>query len=769
MADCVIICDQGNNRIVKVLADDLSFITESSGFSQPSGLANDGTSLYVADTLIHRIVKCNPLDLSIIGEVGSSGSGNDEFANPAGVACDGIHIYVADSDNYRIVKRLASDLSYVSQIGSFGFGNDQFNGLYGIACDNTYLYLVDAGNNRIMKRLASDLSYVSEIGSGGSGNDQFNSPYGIAADETYVYVADAGNSRVVKRFSSDLSYDSQIGSFGPGIDEFNGPQGISEFLGTLYVGDTGNNRVVKRLSSDLSYISEGNIGGNLFTPIGTTAFFVSPPVTNGRSIYIADTNNNRIIERTVPDLLFIGNMTSALVPDVIVLDNLEAIAVSSTHLFIENANKLYSVPLADVSELAQMNATVGGIYGNLFGLGADDVNVYVPSGENQVLAYFSLPDLVFTGAIGFYDPGSFNTPENVCSDGTYMYVTDYDDHKVVKLRISDQVFQAEIGSLGTGDDNFNQPEGICTDGTHVYVCDAGNSRVVKRLASDLSYVGQVGSFGLGDDNFIYPYGIATNGTHIFVCDSVNERIVKRLCSDLSYVSEVGEPYLDTTLTSSPVMETGSGYIINVVGSINVLDTIIFAPSGATAVCQYNDGSFIMFDTITGVPVITDSLSAPGGGGGTADFDTNSYITLIYSFTYAGGIFFNTDNDVIFGSGVSATINLNDSPTGLQVSTNFFSTTVGSLPTNGETIREAIVGSGSTGFSNPIHIGLAGSFIYILDRGNNRIVKRDTTDSMVYDSEIVSINGLVDTEMVQPTGICTDGIFVYIAMNDGIAV
>src|SRR3989339_511702 len=308
----IYVVDTGNTRIVKRLASDLSYVAQigSSGsgddqFSVPNGIATDGTYIYIADTFNNRIVKRLASDLSYVSKIGSFGSGNDQFSSPNGIATDGTYVYVADSSNHRIVKRLATDaLTYVSKIGSSGSGNDQFYSPYGIATDGTYIYVADTSNNRIVKRLASDLSYVSQIGTLGTGNDQFSSPSGIATDGTNVYVADTGNNRIVKRLASNLSYVSQIGSLGTGNDQFNAPNGIAVYGTNIYVADTYNYRIVKRLASDLSYVSKiGSLG------TGNDQFNAPNGIaTDGTYVYVADSGNHRIVKRLASDLSYVDEI-----------------------------------------------------------------------------------------------------------------------------------------------------------------------------------------------------------------------------------------------------------------------------------------------------------------------------------------------------------------------------------------------------------------------------------------------------------------------------
>ena len=130
-------------------------------------------------------------------------------------------------------------------------------------------------------------------------------------------------------------------------------------------------------------------------------------------------------------------------------------------------------------------------------------------------------------------------PKGCCTDGTYLYVCDYYNFRIVKKTIPGLITVAQIGYTGTGNDNFNHPVCIATDGTYLYITEDTNNRIQKRLCSDLSYVAKIGSTGSGNDQFNSPAGIATDGTHVYICDTGNYRVQKRLCSDLSYVAQIG--------------------------------------------------------------------------------------------------------------------------------------------------------------------------------------------------------------------------------------
>ena len=78
-----------------------------------------------------------------------------------------------------------------------------------------------------------------------------------------------------------------------------------------------------------------------------------------------------------------------------------------------------------------------------------------------------------------------------------------------------------------GQERLPPARSVASYGTYVYVADAYNSRIMKHNASDLAYVSRVGSQGNGPNQFTNPGGVAVSGSIILVADSYNHRIVKR--------------------------------------------------------------------------------------------------------------------------------------------------------------------------------------------------------------------------------------------------
>jgi len=174
----------------KVLKYDLATLTlqETSvtDFDEAKGIAitHDGVHVLIADTGNDRIVRLLASDLSFVDTVGTTGAGVDQYSGLESIAVHPGDVYflVADTGNDRIVKCLLSTLAYSDECGTNGTGDDNFDapGAVSITADGLFFVVADTANNRLKKHLFSNMSYISEIGSyGTTGDDCFNAPSGI--------------------------------------------------------------------------------------------------------------------------------------------------------------------------------------------------------------------------------------------------------------------------------------------------------------------------------------------------------------------------------------------------------------------------------------------------------------------------------------------------------------------------------------------------------------------------------------------------------------
>jgi hypothetical protein len=138
---------------------------------------------------------------------------------------------------------------------------------------------------------------------------------------------------------------------------------------------------------------------------------------------------------------------------------------------------------------------------------------------------------------------SFNNPYGITTDGTNLYVTDSNNHRIRKIVIDNGTVTTLAGQSDNGSTDatgtsasFYKPREITTDGTNLYVVDFGNHRIRKIVISTgvvttLAGSSQGSTDGTGTSaSFDAPYGITTDGTNLYVAESGEHKIRKIVIS-----------------------------------------------------------------------------------------------------------------------------------------------------------------------------------------------------------------------------------------------
>ncbi|HYB89528.1 MAG TPA: NHL repeat-containing protein, partial [Candidatus Binataceae bacterium] len=304
------------------------------GLNYPSMIAVDGAGhLYIVDLSNNRVLgyrnapaftdgqaadvvfgqpdfisgDCN--DGTGLGD--SNGVGPDSLCDPAGVAVDpSNNLYVVDVNNNRVLEY-----------------NDPFASCASFPC-------VGAPANRVFGQGGSFTAGACDDGSApgdvyGVGPDSLCYPEGAAVDGGgHLYIADEQNSRVLE-FDNPLTGQTanrvfgQDGSFttngcndgtapgdvsGLGPDSLCYPYGVAvDGGGRLYIADSSNDRVPE-FDSPLTSQSASRVfgqGGSFTTSnSGTSATALSAPMSVAVDVaghlYVADWNNNRVLEFDTP-------------------------------------------------------------------------------------------------------------------------------------------------------------------------------------------------------------------------------------------------------------------------------------------------------------------------------------------------------------------------------------------------------------------------------------------------------------------------------------
>jgi len=248
--------------------------TTAATFDNPGGITTDGTNLYVADTLsnkIRQIVIATGVVTTIAGNGTAGFSDNPvgilaKFNHPSGITNDGSNLYVADTLNNRI-RKIALATGAVSTLAgsTLGFVDSTptsiaatFNQPWGITTDGTNLYVADT-NNQLVRQIVISTAYVTTLAgtravgsnNGAGASATFDYPRGITTDGTNLYVADTTNQliRQIVIFTKAVSTLAGTAGNSGAVDatgtsaSFYDPSGLTTDGTSLYVADTSNKKI----------------------------------------------------------------------------------------------------------------------------------------------------------------------------------------------------------------------------------------------------------------------------------------------------------------------------------------------------------------------------------------------------------------------------------------------------------------------------------------------------------------------------------------------
>ena len=220
-----------------------------------------------------------------------------------------------------------------------------------------------------------------------------------------------------------------------------------------------------------------------------------------------------------------------------------------------------NTPVYDVpSNLAQPNGNMGGaVQGNTFVAKFSNYSVSTFAGTAGVAGSTDTDKVATTGK-----PVSFNQPVGMATDGTYIYVSDYNNNMIRRIDLSNNTVKrlagSSIGAAGyadstdqTGDTaTFNAPTAITVFGNYLYVADTGNN-MIRRVDKSTGVVTIVAGSTTGvagavdsktvptDARFNQPTGITTDGENLYVTDYGNHTIRRIVIASKAVTTLAGSP------------------------------------------------------------------------------------------------------------------------------------------------------------------------------------------------------------------------------------
>ena len=513
------------------------------------------------------------------GNLLSQFSGNCNGYVAPGIALD------KNGSVYRIVNHRVQVYSPPISLNSSApptltFGSGYLNNPQGIAVGPVagQVFVTDAYDNTV-KVFTTQGVFVKQFGN----SDNLYNPDGIARDEQtdLTFVVDEGHNRIVEYHNNQFLLSWSTDSKGVSL---NNPTGIAlDGNGAVYVTDTGNNRVLvfENHGQELMEI-DGRPGtnGNFSLPVGLAS--------DGVNLYVADTNNNRIMKfvpctQVTPTTFCerfvweIGNVDQHVrinpsatntpqgggsggtflaprapsieggfalrpssgekYPTSIASSSLTAKDKSSPHemLVAKGIDHKSSLFHRDTMEEASAIHRA-----RLAGTGFPEDSIDPPQGAAvgpDGLVYVSentAADLAVFGPAGYFVkyivvPLNSN-PLGVAASPNNTIAVALEAPSQVEV-FPNNGNPTTLGSIGTNPGYFTNPQGVAFDSNNnLYVADTGNNRIQVFNGTSSSTRLVFGTIGSGPTQFNAPTGVAVdsqdNSFDIFVADSGNNRVQK---------------------------------------------------------------------------------------------------------------------------------------------------------------------------------------------------------------------------------------------------
>ncbi len=559
-------------------------------FYGPQGITYDGAgNLYVADRSNNRIRKI-VIATGAVSTVAGSGSSafadgtgtSSSFSTPSGISYDGGNLYVADQNNQRIRKIVIATgvVSTIAGNGNAAFANGtgaaaSFNSPSGIVADGSgNLYVADQSNQRIRKIVISSGVVTTLAGNGTAtfadgtaATASFYNPYSVAVDGSgYLYVADQGNNRIRKIGLVGYSISPAL----PAGLSFDGTTGV--ISGTPTVGTLAANYTVTAANGVGSSTTVVNI--EVIPAAPTVTSFTPTAGGAGRTVTITGTNFS-----TVTAVSFGG--TAATSFNVVSATSITAVVATGTTGSVSVTTTGGTGTLAGFTLLT---APVIAYAGPQTYLGNTAITPLAPTNTGGAISAASLgtvSTLAGSGNSGSSNgtgtAATFSSPQGVVSDGTNVYVADYNNHIIRKIVIATGVTTTLAGSAGNASQQdgtgtnayFYSPHSLALDGAgnlyvtqgDYYYCAVRKiviaTGAVTTLAGGNYYPGSQNGTGT-NASFYSPQGITYDGAgNLYVVDKNNHTIRKIVISSGTVSTIAG-----TTNSSGFIDGTGTSTLFN---------------------------------------------------------------------------------------------------------------------------------------------------------------------------------------------------------------
>ncbi|MBV9948516.1 MAG: hypothetical protein JOZ69_16825 [Myxococcales bacterium] len=531
--------------------------------SGPAGVALDSTYLIVANTENHRVLVWSPIPTStgtpanlVLGQADFTGSrpnrgrgdaDGDGFFYPTGVASDGTSLFVADRLNNRVLvwndfpteSGQPADLA-LGQMdlkgslanrggGPFAFVSSGLNLPTGVTVSGNAVWVADTENNRLVQwdMSVTPPAPTAFIGQA-SGATVSNPNYELAGDPT------APNPGIAQSPAASATATLR-------------PRSVAAAGGTLYVTEMDGNRV--HLFDAVTLASKGVLGqasdtGMAANASGVSAGALTVPLgiaTDGTKLWVADSGNHRVLGYDVTRASATGTPASA---------------VLGQPSFATNGFNQASTAVGGATSQPGAVAVAGG---NLYVADTGNHRVLVfqtPVAPGQAPArVYGQADMLqaLANRGGAPSAATLRGPRGVFVDAAHLLVSDTANNRVLvydpsatstsaALVLGQPDFATTSGNTGgVGASTMLAPTGAYSDGKSLWVADTGNSRVLVWRTFPTAN-GQPADLVIGQTSFTgalsnqggaaataatlsLPSSVDVVGGVLYVADTGNNRVV----------------------------------------------------------------------------------------------------------------------------------------------------------------------------------------------------------------------------------------------------
>lgn len=317
-------------------------------------------------------------------------------------------------------------------------------------------------------------------------NAMFNRPIAVTTEGTNLYVADYLNNairqiNIVTRHVTTIGNASGLAGSADGTGNaasFNLPRDITTDGTNLYVADSGNYTIRQIvIASGVVTTIAGAAGqaGSVDADTGTNARFnvINGITTDGLNLYVTDSNNT--IRRIALSGAFPVTTLAGAPGTTGSADGAQGDArFNVPNRLTTDGPNLYVTDFSNstIRKIVLTTGVVSTIAGVVEPGGATGQDVdSTTSGQNA----------------------RFNQPNGITTDGVNLFVTDSYTHTIRQIVLTSTGYSGAVttiaggstGSAGGSTDGrgavatFNKPIGITTDGTYLYISDNQNHRIRK--------------------------------------------------------------------------------------------------------------------------------------------------------------------------------------------------------------------------------------------------------------------------------------------------